>query len=101
MKLNKELILYVSWGLLGFKRGINSYDYKYNKNKNKEHNYTSVISYESYMYSYKICHGGIGVLFYMNPFFIFMTIPKEIYRLEVNIRNMEKEKKGDYYNELW
>ena len=38
----------------------------------------------------------------MNPFFTFITIPKEIYRLEVIIRGIDSEKnKDEYYELLW
>lgn len=38
---------------------------------------------------------------YANPLLFPITASKEIYRLEVNLRNLENEKKTDYYNNLW
>ena len=84
------------WGLLGCKRGMHEYDYKYNKyNKNNTIHYNY-----PYLYSVKTLLGIGGVILYMNPLIIPFVIPREIFRLEVNLRNMEHEKKGDYYNKL-
>jgi len=94
---NKKILQYsliTGWGVLGFKRGINSYDYRYKKYSEK---YSQT---DSYLYSVKISNGLLGTLLYLNPFILIVTIPKEIYRLEVNIRNIEYEKNSDYYNEL-
>ena len=83
--------LFLGWSLLGFYRGQNSYDYRYSKDYYR---------YESYLYSQRITHGFFGMIMYACPFFIFMTISKELFRLEVNIRNLENEKNEDYYNKL-
>jgi hypothetical protein len=83
--------LFLGWTLLGFYRGQHSYDYRYS---------TDYYRYESYLYSKRIIHGFFGVMFYACPFFIFITIPKELFRLEVNIRNLEYEKTQDNYNKL-
>jgi hypothetical protein len=96
-KQNICIAMYVGWGALGFKRGLYSYDYKYNKNINKGYNYRIT---EPYLYSYKFAYGCFGVVLYLNPCLLFITIPKEIYRFEVNIRNLEDAKLTDYYNEL-
>ena len=79
--------------LLGFKRGIESYDYNHRPNcKSKE----------SYMYSSRIFYGFVGGVLYLNPILLIVRfIPKEIYRAEVYIRNLEKEKQTDYYNEIF
>ena len=89
------------WGLLGFKRGMHEYDYNYNKYNNKEDK-DKIIQYNKpYLYSVKILLGIGGVILYTNPLIaIPFVIPREIYRLEVNLRNMEDEKKGDYYNKI-
>ena len=94
--LSKDITLLVtgtSWCLLGFNRGLNSYDYNYDKFKS--------IKKESYLYISKGQHGFIGVFIYINPFLLPINIYKEIYRLEVNIRGLEEEKKTDYYNNLF
>jgi hypothetical protein len=82
-------------GILGFYRGLNDYDYRYEKNKNNK--YAKPIPY---LYSSKIAHGLFGFIFYINPLLWIIAFPTEIYRLEVNLRGMESEKKTDKYNEL-
>ena len=84
--------LVTGWSILGFRRGMQQYDYKYNKN-NKD----SYGRKETYLYSSKILNGLLGISIYINPLFLFMTTLNEIYRLEVNIRNLEKEKYTNYY----
>jgi hypothetical protein len=93
MNLNKNnylKIAYAGWCGLGFYRGIKAYNYSYNK-YNKD---------ESYMYVYSIGHGCRGSFYYVFPIFFPIMIHKEIYRFEVNMRNIEKEKASSYYNEL-
>ena len=94
MKLNYKykiaLVSYTLWCGIGFKRGINSYKYnhiKYEKN-------------ESYIYSNSIIDGIFGIIMYANPILFPLTLHKELYRLEINSRNLENEKKSRYYNEL-
>jgi hypothetical protein len=67
------------WCVLGFRRGLQSYDYY----KNKQN--------EPPFYSSKIFSGCFGLICYMIPFYFPLIIYKEIYRLEVNIRGLEKE----------
>ena len=45
-------------------------------------------------------YGVYGLIMYMNPPFFPFTIYKELYRLEVNIRNLEDEKKTEYYHKI-
>jgi hypothetical protein len=78
--------IHLSWCALGFMRGLNSYNYKKYK--------------ETYLYTDKFFYGLAGICIYGNPFFLIITLPKELYRLEVNIRNLEQEKDSDYYNTL-
>jgi hypothetical protein len=92
MKTNHLLAIvgYSGWCGLGFIRGKNSYLYSHKK-------------YESdkpYLYSDLVIEGLIGVFFYANPIFLPLNLYKEIYRLEINIRNLEKEKKSLFYNSL-
>ena len=84
-------ITYTSWCGLGFIRGVNSY--KYEKN-NYEKN-------ETFIYTNSIIHGIFGVILYGNPLLLPITIHKELYRLEINIRNLESEKNTSYYNDLF
>lgn len=79
---------------LGFKRGIHSYNYELTKrNKYRDNK-------ETYFYSHAVYHGIFGSISYIIPIFWVMYIPKEIYRLEVNLRNLESEKSTDKYNEI-
>ena len=78
------------WSILGFKRGIQSYEYTYNKRKD----------ISTRLYSTKIMHGLLGSIIYINPVLICRVLLKEIYRAEVNIRDLEDEKNTDYYNEI-
>ena len=88
---NKKILIPIaSWTILGFKRGWNEYDYnfnKYYKNDNK-----------TYLYTTKIALGLVGFIFYINPFCLPLTVTREMYRLEVNLRGLENEKNTDRYN---
>lgn len=75
------------WGLYGYNRGINAYNYRYRDNN-------------PVLYTTKIAYDFWGTFVYINPVLMFIVIPKELYRLEVNIRNLEDEKKSRFYNEL-
>ena len=92
-RLSRIIAATVGWGSLGFYRGLNEYDYKYEKNKKMGRQRT-------YLYSGKFVNGLFGCFFYLNPLFVGITIPNEIYRLEVNLREMEYEKTTDRYNEI-
>ena len=80
-KTQMKIAVGTLWCLLGFKRGMNDYDYKYEK-YDREHN-------KPYFYTSKIPSGLLGVFFYINPFLLPLAVHKEIYRLEVNIRGLE------------
>ena len=82
--------LYGGWTSLGLVRGLHAYDYYHRKHKPNG----------SYLYSEKACFGIFGIVLYVNPMLCFFTIPKEIYRLEVIVRDIKHEKTCDYYNEL-
>ena len=72
------------WSGLGFVRGVNSYNYSHNK---------------PYLYSSSFMYGMVGLFIYVNPVFLPFTTYKELYRLEINIRDIN-EKNDKYYNEL-
>ena len=91
--ISRTIVALSSWGLLGFYRGINHYDYHYEKSKSMDRQV-------HYLYSTKISYGFIGFFFYLNPIFVFAAVPKEIYRLEVNLRGLESEKNSEKYNEI-
>jgi len=83
-------ITYTSWCGLGFIRGVNSYKYTQNKYEKNE----------TFIYTDSIIHGFFGVILYGNPVLLPITIHKELYRLEINTRNLESEKNTSYYNYL-
>ncbi len=80
---------YTSWCGLGFFRGVNSYTY--------HHKTYNTYEKHTYLYLHAFGYGCCGLLFYTNPFLLPCSIYKEIYRLEVNVRQLEHDKK-DYYN---
>ena len=79
-----------SWSGLGFYRGLNYYKYNLDKYEIKK----------NYLYSDSIIHGFFGVFMYVNPAFLPFIIYKELYRLEVNVRNLQDEKNSKYYNDI-
>ena len=84
-KKSLPIICYISWCGLGFIRGRNSY--KYEKKEN-------------HLYVNSVCYGIYGIGLYINPFLLPLLLHKEIYRLEVDLRNLENEKNTKYYNNL-
>jgi hypothetical protein len=85
-----------AWSGLGFIRGVQSYKYNHNK-----HIYNKSNNPEPIIYLNSICNGCFGILLYGNPFCLPISLYKEIYRLEVNIRKLETEKNTDFYNNLF
>lgn len=81
---------YVSWCGLGYYRGVKSHKYSHNKYD----------SDKPYIYTRSVINGIFGIGAYANPFFFPILLYKELYRLEVNVRNLEDEKKGSMYNDL-
>lgn len=94
--------LYIAWGALGFYRGAHSYEYRRIKSIKQGGHVEKItpMTPPARIYTHKIFTGMLGVFIYMCPFFFVVTLPKEIYRFEVNVLNIEDEKKTDYYNEL-
>ena len=90
MSLYKLIIpsLATIWGGIGFKRGIDMYDHDLKQHK-REH---------EFLYVKQLYYGLSGSIVYVNPAFIFITIPKELYRLEVDIRKLHKD---DFYYNLF
>jgi hypothetical protein len=84
------------WPALGFKRGLNSYDYNYSHNKLYKHHEKAKHPF----YLDKFAWGIISAIAYLNPVTGLFGLYKEVYRLEVNLRGLEDEKKTDYYNEV-
>ena len=84
------------WPVLGFKRGLNSYDYNYSHNKLYKHHEKAKHPF----YFDKLVWGLVSSIAYINPVTGLIVLYKEVYRLEVNFRGLEDEKKTDYYNEV-
>jgi hypothetical protein len=82
------ILCLASWAALGFYRGMQEYEYFIRENPSKR------------MYSTKIMKGILGTIIYINPFLGLIVAQKEIYRLEVNMRGLETEKKTEYYHKL-
>ena len=96
MKGTVFILSSVGWTSLGFYRGLNRYDYFYAKSKSRSKDNDA-----PYLYSNRIVDGFLGGFLYINTFFIFFTVPKEIYRLEVNLRGLEQEKNTDRYHSIF
>jgi hypothetical protein len=93
-----KAIIPFSWISLGIYRGIGGYNYSYKKDCNA---YKKDEKIPEYLYSMCFFSGFIGAFVYMTPFSWPIIIPKEIYRLEVNVRGLDKEKETDKYNQLF
>jgi hypothetical protein len=92
IKINSRCLIGL-WPLLGFKRGMDSYDYNYSKN-------AAVMKKPNHLLIDKIGWGICSAGAYINPVTFLYVLYKEVYRLEVNIRGLEEDKKTDYYNEV-
>jgi len=102
-RIKKGLI--ASWAGLGFYRGMHCYDFGH-RHQGLNH---PAPQGRPFMYEYskalergvfRLCCGFAGAIVYIHPFLLFLTVPKELYRLEVNVRGLEDEKKSDFYNRL-
>jgi hypothetical protein len=82
-----------SWPTLGFYRGLKSYDYNYSNDRIYKKPTRP-------LYIDKSVWGIGGMLWYLNPVGVVLGLYKEVYRLEVNLRGLEDEKKTAYYNEV-
>jgi len=91
---NFKCITTCAWSLLAFNRGFNSYDYH---NKSSSNLKTTTNSF----YIDKVGWGLASIVIYLNPVTFFFVLYKEIYRLEVNLRGLEDEKKTEYYNKVF
>lgn len=92
MILNKYSIIIfpITWCGLGLFRGVNYYKYIYNRYDKKK----------PFLYTNSIIFALIGIFVYANPLFLPFTIHKELYRLEINTRNLGTDKDSNYYNDL-
>lgn len=123
---SRIMVFASSWGVLGYHRGTQHYDYTC---KIKMENYTEkMVEYNKamekyniekikYSYAYalepklpsnkpakyfitNILFGLYGSCLYIYPLSGLLYFFKEIYRLEVYLRNLPDEKKKRYYNTL-
>jgi hypothetical protein len=106
------------WGALGFYRGLDHYDYDHTKDMNDYNSKMKKweknnIDYAKYgldpmdppekptkYYLTGIGYGILGIGAYFNIILGF-NIPKELYRIEVNIRGLEDEKTKPYYRKVF
>jgi hypothetical protein len=95
IKRSIGLLAITGWSILGFTRGINSYNYYYSQGELYK-NYVN----KHYIYTDAFMWGLGATLGYLNPFLLPILLGKEIYRLEVNLSGIEHEKKTDRYNKV-
>jgi len=108
------------WGILGFYRGVQEYNFHYSndinsynqkmvchkeqieKDKKYNSNYVHIPPVKpTYFYLSSITNGFFGIALYILPFTIPICVMKEIYRIEINLRNLDEEKKTIFYNTLF
>jgi hypothetical protein len=93
IKSGAMIITVCAWPTLGFYRGLKSFDYNYSNDRIYK-------SSTRPLYINKVVWGLGGILCYLNPVGCAIGLYKEVYRLEVNLRGIEEEKKTAYYNEV-
>jgi len=107
---NKQKVflgLYCAWTTLGFRRGYLLYKYKHEQKmktylEDKNANKSYATKPEPFYYTSAALESFFGgVIVYLNPFFLPFTIFKELKRLEINLRNLEEEKKKSSYYEVF
>lgn len=84
---------------------MKSYDFEYNEKllyyEENSKRHPEIYKKPTYFYYKRVTEGLWGIAFYANPFLAIPVAIKEIYRLEVYLRNLEDEKKKrDYYRIL-
>jgi len=107
------------WGILGFYRGTQEYNFHYSNDINsynqkmicykeqieKEKKYNSNYVYTlpvkpTYFYLSSISNGFFGSALYIFPCTTPICVIKEIYRIEINLRSLDEEKKTTFYNTI-
>ena len=93
------------WTGLGIKRGADLYDSQHTYSQHTDSQHTDSQDTDSqhiknykYLYSDKMMYCLYGAVIYINPLFFMFTLHKELYRLEVKVRQLEKD--DDYYQLL-
>ncbi len=100
------IIPYTSFGVLGFYRGINEYKYHYKKDLDRYENDCKKYPVDkfnkpTFFYMHSFFTGTYGLFMYVNPVFLPIFMYKELYRLEVNVRGLDEEKKERKYNTVF
>ena len=84
---NKFLLTSITmWGSIGFIRGVQSYNFETDQ--------------LSKLYTDQIMNGFVGLFFYINPATFTFMLYKEVYRLEVKVFDIKREKESNFYNKL-
>ena len=102
-KIKPRHVIIASWGTFGFYRGVNYFGEwvePYPDCDTIQYLYSKSLSQYSQKIAWNIIAGILGTCIYINPVFCLIIVPREIYRLEVNIRGLEYEKKSDYYRRI-
>ena len=94
-------ILYGSWGLLGFYRGIQLYDFRHEEDMKKYLQNPKRYDKPCDFYSHKLGVGMFATIVYIFPFVCVFPAIKELKRLEINLRSLEEEKKKSEYYDLF
>lgn len=114
--LQKKILMGTSiWSALGYYRGIKQYRFEHDKKMttyqermtryNKDqimypHLYQEQPDKPIFYYCTSFLFGLAGSGIYLFPGTIVVCFCKEIYRLEINLRGLEDQKKQDHYNEI-
>lgn len=102
-KYHKYLFVATLGGLgsLGFVRGTNNYNYCHDKELYSYYCFEDR-KYKNppYLYSTRTMYGLFGAFCYIIPIFYCVILPKEVFRLEVNLRGLDSVKTEKYYNLL-
>jgi hypothetical protein len=88
---------------IGFYRGCKWYDYTYNIDlaHYEKYNINNEETSPKYFYSERMLHGFVGTCVFILPGFGFISLAKEIRRLEINLRGLDDEKNKKTYYELF
>ena len=91
---------YAEFSGLGGYRGAKSYNHKYEKEVKNAIQKTPPCAPPQYYYIECVLYGALGFMYYAVPGTNLWMMVKELYRLEVNIRGLEKDKNSDSYYDL-
>jgi hypothetical protein len=86
-----------SWGLLGFYRGTQYYNFWHEEDMKKYLKEPKIHEKPQYLYLHKVGFGGLAAGAYIFPLFCIFPVIQELKRLEINLRGLEEEKKKPEY----